>query len=132
MTKGNIDLGLLILRLWFGFEMAIAHGLGKIIKVLSGNFEFGDPIGIGTAPSLVLAGSAEFFGGILIAIGFFTRIAALPYLFTMLVAIFLVHLGDGWGKIAVPAHYAIAAIVILVAGPGRYSLDHRLFVDKSR
>ncbi len=130
MTKGNIDLGLLILRLWFGLEMALAHGLGKIIKVLNGNFEFGDPIGIGVEPSLVLAGSAEFFGGILIAIGFFTRIAAIPYLFTMLVAIFLVHLGEEWGRIAAPTHYAIAAIVILVAGPGRYSLDHRMFVDK--
>ncbi|MBB4078736.1 putative oxidoreductase [Lewinella aquimaris] len=134
MTKGNIDLALLILRLWFGLEMAFAHGLGKVIKVVNGNFKFADPFGIGPAPSLVLAGSAEFFGGILIAIGFFTRLATVPYLITMLVAAFLVHAANGheWGKIAGPLHYAIAAIVILIAGPGRYSLDQRLFVDKGR
>ncbi|MCP9236591.1 DoxX family protein [Lewinella sp. JB7] len=132
MTKGNIDLALLILRLWFGLEMAFAHGLGKVIKVVNGNFQFADPIGIGTAPSLVLAASAEFFAGILIAIGFFTRIATIPYIITMLVAAFLVHAanGDEWGRIAGPLHYAVAAISILIAGPGRYSLDHRLFVEK--
>ncbi len=129
MTKGNIDLALLILRLWFGLEMAFGHGLGKMIKVFSGNFEFGDPIGVGPTLSLILAGSAEFIGGLLIAVGFFTRLATIPYIFTMLVAAFLVHIGDGWGKIAVPLHYAVAATAILIAGPGRYSLDHRLFVE---
>ncbi|CAH0999495.1 hypothetical protein LEM8419_00795 [Neolewinella maritima] len=127
MTKGNIDLGLLILRLWFGLEMAFAHGLGKVIKIFSGNFQFADPIGIGAPASLILAGTAEFVAGLLIAVGFFTRLAAVPYLITMLVAAFLVHAanGDEWGKIATPLHYAIAAIVLLIAGPGRYSLDYR-------
>ncbi len=132
MTKGNIDLALFVLRLWFGLEMAFAHGLGKMVKIFNGDFQFPDAIGIGSTASLILAGSAEFFGGLLIAFGFFTRLATIPYLITMLVAAFLVHAaaGDEWGKIANPLHYAIAAIVILIAGPGRYSLDHRLFVDK--
>lgn len=132
MTKGSIDLGLFILRLWFGLEMAIGHGLPKMIKMVGGNFEFLDPIGIGPAASLILAGSAEFFGGLLIAAGFFTRVATLPYIFTMLVAAFFAHWDDGWGKMVVPLHYAVAAIVILIAGPGRYSLDHKLFVEKIR
>lgn len=131
MTKGNIDLGLLILRLWFGLQMALAHGLGKMIKIFSGNFEFGDPIGIGPVASLILAGSAEFFGGLLIALGFFTRIATLPYIFTMLVAAFIVNWPGGWGKMEVPLHYAVAAIVILITGPGRYSLDDKLLVGKT-
>lgn len=134
MTKGNIDLALLILRLWFGLEMAFGHGLGKITKIFSGNFEFGDPIGIGPEVSLVLAGAAEFIGGLLIAVGFFTRLAAIPYIITMLVAAFLVHYagGDPWGRVATPLHYAVAATAILIAGPGRYSLDHKMFVDKIR
>ena len=130
MTKGNIDLGLLILRLWFGLEMAFAHGLGKFSKVLSGDFTFADPIGVGPTISLILAAFAEFICGILIAVGFFTRLAAVPYLITMLVAAFIVHLDDGWGKMVNPLMYAVAAIVLLITGPGRYSLDHRLFVDK--
>jgi putative oxidoreductase len=134
MTKGNIDLGLLLLRLWFGLEMALAHGLGKIIRIFSGNFQFADPLGIGQPASLILAGTAEFFAGILIALGLFTRLSAIPYLITMLVAAFLVHAaaGDPWGKIATPLHYAVAAGVLLLAGPGRYSLDHYWFDSKGR
>ena len=130
MTPSKLDLGLFLLRLWFGLEMAFAHGLGKIIKVVSGEFQFADPIGVGPAASLILAGSAEFFGGLLIAFGLFTRLATVPFIFTMLVAAFLVHGADGWSKMAVPLHYAVAALVILITGPGRYSLDHRLFVAK--
>jgi len=126
MTKGNIDLGLLILRLWFGLEMALAHGLGKMIRIFGGNFEFSDPLGIGSATSLILAGSAEFFCGLLIAAGFFTRLAVLPYIFTMLVAAFVAHIDDGWSKMAVPLHYAIAGVVLLIAGPGRYSMDEKI------
>jgi putative oxidoreductase len=126
MTKGNIDLGLLILRLWFGLEMALAHGLGKMIKIFSGNFEFSDPLGMGPTLSLILAGSAEFFCGLLIAAGFFTRLALLPFIFTMLVAAFVVHIDDGWNRMVLPLHYVVAGIVLLITGPGRYSLDEKI------
>ena len=132
MTKGNFDLGIFILRLWFGLEMAFAHGLGKMIKIFSGDFGFPDPLGIGATTSLLLAGPAEFFCGLLIAFGFFTRLATLPYIITMLVAAFAQHWGDEWSKMAVPLHYGVAALTILITGPGRYSLDHKWFVDKIR
>ncbi len=134
MTKGNIDFALLLLRVWFGLEMAFGHGLGKMMKIFAGDFAFGDPIGVGPEFSLILAGTAEFIGGILIAIGLFTRIATIPYIITMLVAAFLVHYaaGDPWGRIANPMNYAVAATAILIAGPGRYSLDHKMFIDKVR
>jgi putative oxidoreductase len=108
--------------------MALMHGLPKVMKILGGDFTFADPLGLGPTVSLILAGSAEFFGGLLIAAGLFTRLAVLPYLFTMLVAAFIVHWGDPWGKMATPLHYAIAATVLICTGPGRYSLDHKLFV----
>lgn len=130
MTNGNIDLGLLVLRVWFGLEMAFMHGLPKLMKVLNGDMSFGDPLGIGVGVSLVLAVFGEFVCGILIAAGFFTRLACIPYIITMLVAAFLVHGGDPWGKIALPLMYVVAAIVLLITGPGRYSADHQLFVRK--
>ncbi|MEL7162075.1 MAG: DoxX family protein [Bacteroidota bacterium] len=132
MTKGNIDLGLLVLRLWFGLEMAFAHGLPKLLKVLDGNMTFADPVGVGEPASLILAVFGEFFCGILIAVGYFTRVACIPYLITMLVAAFIVHLTDGWGKMSFPLMYAVAAIILLITGPGKYSLDYRLFTNKKQ
>ncbi len=126
-----MDLGLLVLRLWFGLEMALAHGLPKLQKALSGDMSFGDPIGLGEPVSLVLAIFGEFFCGLFIAAGFFTRLSCIPYLITMLVAAFIVHGGDPWGKMAYPLMYAVAAIVLLLTGPGRHSLDHRMFVAKT-
>ena len=125
-----MDIGLLILRLWFGLEMAFAHGWGKVLKVIAGDFQWADPIGLGSTTSLILASGAEFVCAIFIALGFFTRLNLIPYLITMLVAAFIVHWGDPWAKQVNALHYAIPAIVLLITGPGRYSLDHQLFVRK--
>ena len=132
MTNGNIDLGLLILRLWFGLEMAFAHGLPKLLKLINGDMTFADPLGLGMGVSLVLATFGEFVCGLLIAAGFFTRLSCIPYLITMLVAAFVTHGADPWAKMAFPLMYAVAAIVLLITGPGRYSLDHRLFVARTQ
>ena len=54
MKKLSLNLGILILR--FGFSIGLmTHGYGKFLKVITGNFKFSDPIGIGVAPSLILA-----------------------------------------------------------------------------
>lgn len=124
MTKTNIDLGLLILRVWFGLEMALAHGLPKLQKLFSDkNDQFFDFLGIGGMPSLSLAVFGEFICGILIAVGLFTRLATIPYMITMAVAAFIVHLNDGWGKMASPLMYLIPALVLFITGPGKHSLD---------
>lgn len=131
MTNGNIDLGLLVLRLWFGLEMAFAHGLPKLMKIINGDMGFADPLGLGAGTSLVLATFGEFICGLLIAAGFFTRLSCIPFIITMLVAAFITHGADGWGKMSFPLMYAVAAIVLLITGPGKYSLDHRMFVSKT-
>jgi len=130
MTNGNIDLGLLVLRLWFGLEMALMHGLPKLIKIINGDMGFADPLGIGMGLSLVLATFGEFICGLLIAAGFFTRLSCIPFIITMLVAGFITHGDDGWGKMALPMMYVVAGVVLLITGPGRYSLDHQMFVRK--
>ena len=123
-----MDWGLLVLRLWFGLEMAFGHGLSKLLNLLGGDPQFADPLGVGVTVSLALAVFGEFVCGLLIAAGFFTRLACIPYLITMLVAAFVVHLGDPWAKLSYPLAYAVVAIVLLITGPGRFSLDHYLFV----
>ena len=123
MPVTNIDISLLILRLWFGLEMAIAHGLPKLNKVLAADYGFPDPLGIGSAPSLFLATFGELVCGVTIALGLFTRLSSIPYLFTMFIAAFVVHWGDGWGKMASPLMYFVPVLVLLISGPGKYSID---------
>jgi putative oxidoreductase len=123
----GLELGLLWLRLSFGLTMAFSHGYGKIIKCFSeGPVQFPDPIGVGNALSLFLAGSSEFFGGLLIAIGLATRIAVLPLAFTMLVAVLIIHAEDPFQKQEFALLYFFPCVALFFCGPGKFSLDHWL------
>jgi len=117
------DIGLLLLRLSAGGMMAFGHGLGKVSKILTGSFEFADPLGIGPAISLVLAALAEFVCSVLVVLGVKTRLVAAPVVFTMLVAAFVVHAGDPWAKKEMALLYALAFGVLLCTGAGRFGFD---------
>jgi len=119
------DLGLLILRLGAGLMLAFGHGLGKVSRVVDGNFQFADPIGIGAAASLVLAAFAEFFCALAVVVGFKTRWAAVPPAIAMLVAAFVHHAADPWGKKEFPLLYAAIFVALILTGAGRYALDAR-------
>lgn len=117
--------GLLVLRLGTGLSMAIAHGWPKLERLLGeGPIRFADPFGLGPASSLALATFAELACGLLLALGLGTRLAAVPFAFTMLVAIFHVHGDDPWSDKEHAFLFLVPAIVLAITGPGRYSLDH--------
>ena len=67
-----IDLSLLLVRLAAGGFM-FTHGFGKLQKLVNGNFEFGDPIGLGPEVSLGLTVFAEILCASLVLVGLFTR-----------------------------------------------------------
>jgi putative oxidoreductase len=117
-----IHVGLLLLRIGVSALM-LTHGLPKLMKVMAGNFTFGDPLGLGSGASLFLAVLAEVGCSLLILIGAGTRLAALPLMFTMLVAILIVHAGDAFGKKELPLLYLLIYTVLLLAGSGKYSVD---------
>ena len=121
-TVGSADIGLLVLRLTVS-SMMLIHGYGKLLKVLSGNWRFANPIGIGAGPSLILTTAAEFFCMLLLIVGFKTRLAVLPPLITMLVAALVVHSGDPWGDKELAVLYASIFSVLLITGAGNLSLD---------
>jgi putative oxidoreductase len=83
------------------------------------------------APTLsaILAGSAEFFGGLLLALGILPRLAAIPFIFTMLVAFLVAH-GGRFAVTAGGGEYALTIAVLLLAtiltGPGRYTVPNLL------
>lgn len=118
------DIGLALLRI-APSAMILSHGIPKFQKLISGNFEFGDPIGIGAAPSLFLTVIGEFLCPILIIIGFKTRWAAIPSAITMLVAGFIVHGADPFATKEKAMMYAVFFIAIALLGPGKYSIDRK-------
>lgn len=121
----KLDIAKLLLRLTVGVFMLVNHGFPKLSKIIMGNFEFGNPIGIGEAPSLFLAVFAEFFCSILIVIGFKTKWATVPLAFTMFVAVFIVHLTDPLAKKELGFIYLVSYIIIYLIGPGKYSIDKK-------
>ncbi|TVQ64152.1 MAG: DoxX family protein [Phycisphaerales bacterium] len=121
--------GLLILRVGFGAYM-ISHGWGKLQRLTGGEFEgFPDPLGIGSTASLIGAVGAEVFCALLVLIGFATRAAAVPVVFTMAVAAFIIHANDPWtmggdGGSKEPALlFLFAFLTLICTGPGRLSID---------
>jgi putative oxidoreductase len=120
------NLGLAILRIFTGLSMAFAHGIGKIPpseSFISGIGDLGFPM-----PGLFgwAAGLAEFAGGILLALGLLTRPSALFLGFTMFVAAFLKHSGDGFGGQEKALMYLVIAILFVLTGSGRYGVDEYL------
>lgn len=124
----NGDFAILILRLWTGLSMLLLHGWGKLTTFSEASANFPDPLGIGSTASLVLAIFAEVLCSGLIAVGLFTRFAVLVLIINMSVAFFVVHQhvlsGPSNGELAFI--YLAAFATIFVAGPGKFSLDHKL------
>lgn len=121
------DLSALAIRLVFGLGMILGHGLGKWQKFVSGDpIQFADPIGIGQEISLGMAVFAEVFCGILIVLGLLTRWAVLPLLFTMVVALFVIHAADDYSVKEKALLYSIGYLSLIFTGPGKYSVDYLL------
>lgn len=119
-----ISIALLLLRLVAGFAMLINHGLKKITgfnTILEKGFA--DPFHIGNKASLSLTIFAEVFCAALIIAGLFTRLASIPLIIAMCVALFIANNGEVFGRGELPALFLAMFLTILIAGPGRYSAD---------
>lgn len=122
-----MDAGLLVFRLWFGLTMAFSHGYGKLMNLggFSGKVaQLGLPMPSVLGPA---AGLSEFLGGLLLALGLATRLSAASLVVTMCVAGFVVHGADPFAKKELAFCYGAAALGLLLTGPGRFSLDAKLF-----
>lgn len=75
-----------------------------------------------------MAGITEGLGVMLLILGLGTRIISVPLMITMLVAIFTVHLSNGFAAgdngYEIPLYYLLMLFTLFVMGPGRISLDY--------
>lgn len=125
-------LALLLLR-WSLAVTFLYHGIPKLFgktQVWIDAFER-----MGLPPwSAYLAGVIEIFGGGLMLLGLFTRIAGLVLMLHMCVALWKFNFAEGLLAVReyeFPLALAAAAFVLATTGAGKLSLDHAIFRDKA-
>src|SRR5690606_10129790 len=125
-SSERIDVAILIVRVGIALLM-LTHGLSKIAGFSESPVQFIDFMGMGPEISLALAIFAEVGCSFLILIGLGTRLAAIPLIITMLVAVFIAHAGDPFAKQEMGLHYLLVYVMLLITGSGKYSLDKYVF-----
>jgi putative oxidoreductase len=134
----NSGIHLNTLHFWlFIFRIAVCllmltHGWPKLESLISGNIRFMDPFGIGMKTSLALTIFAEVVCSILIILGLATRLATIPLVINMSVAVFMAHANDPLAKKELPILFLLCYVTLLVTGAGKYSLDGLLGERKRR
>lgn len=118
------DAGLAALRVVTFLLLAFLHGMGKV-PPQEGFVGMIGRLGFPAAELFAwLAAAAEFGGGILLALGLLTRPVALFVLGHFVLVVLVAHAGDPLSDRELPILFGTAALLYLLSGPGRYSLDH--------
>ncbi|HWR34837.1 MAG TPA: DoxX family protein [Clostridia bacterium] len=126
LTRQNI--GLALVRIAIGITF-LAHGSQKLfvwgVPGVANNFaQMGIPL---PTLSAYLATAAEFGGGLFLLLGLYTRLAAIPVAFTMLVALHQVHFKGGF-FLPTGFEYVLvllaSTIALGIAGGGAFALDN--------
>ena len=135
LLNTHAGLEALILRIPLGIILA-AHGAQKLFGWfggygLEGTGQWMSSIGLKPGYLMaLLAGSAEFFGGLMLALGLLTRLGAALNVIAMAVAIVWVHLSNGLFLTHNGYEFALAllaaAAALLIMGGGKLSIDYVL------
>lgn len=133
-----MDLALFILRLVVGLFF-VGHGAQKLFGSfgghgLQGTGQFFESLGIRPGHRHAqLAGTSEFLGGLLLALGLITPLGALLIISVMTVAILTVHAKNGPWVTDSGYEYNLvlmAAAFVIAAGPGAWSIDRAIGLDE--
>lgn len=126
------DTALLIARIGIAGLM-LTHGIPKLLMLLAGGpVQFPPVMGMSAEVSLGLTIFSEVLCSLLILVGFGTRIAVVPLIITMLVAVFLIHGADPMAKKEPALQYLLVYLVLLFGGSGKYSIDYLVQGKKSK
>ena len=120
----------LALRVLFGV-LLLSHGIAKVDDFAALSEVFPDPLGLGSRISLTLAIFGELFCSVGFIVGAFYRLALIPMIFTMCVALFVVHGNDPFAVKELAAIYLSVFVLMYISGPGNYALD-RLIAERLR
>ncbi|MFJ2427490.1 MULTISPECIES: DoxX family protein [unclassified Pseudomonas] len=120
------DAGLLFLRVSGGLFLLWVHGLPKLLDFSAQLQLIEDPFHLGSHLTLMLAIFAEVVCPLLIVAGVLARLACVPILFVLLVALLVVH--PQWSVAEGQFGWLLLILfaTVFIAGPGRLALNVRL------
>lgn len=114
---------LLIARITIAALM-LTHGIPKLMMLLSGDpIAFPGVLGMSPGLALSLAVFAEVICSLLVLFGLGTRLAVIPLIMTMLIAVLHIHSADPFAKQELGLHFLLVYVILLIAGSGKYSID---------
>ena len=116
------SLVLLMARIIFGF-LFLSHGIAKLHIYGDMPGTFPDPIGLGSALSLWLVLFAEILCSIGFILGALFRLCLIPMIFTMCIALFVIHAGDPLDVKELSLMYLAIFALLYITGPGKFSVD---------
>jgi putative oxidoreductase len=122
-SDSSFAFAMLVLRLGAGTLMMVMHGFDKLMHFASKAPHFADPFHIGSTTSMAMVVFAEFFCAAFVVMGLFTRLACIPLVIAMGVALFYAHNGDFFGKGESAGLYLACFVTLLFTGPGKVSID---------
>lgn len=121
------DWSLLLLRLFMGGTF-LAYGIKKIgsfdnyVVLFSDKLDLPFPL-----LNLYIVIAVEILGGLFILIGFMTRLTTIPLIITMITALFLVNINNGFAAskfgMEIPLAYIAILFVLFAFGSGKYGID---------
>lgn len=121
-TSSAFNIAMFVLRVGAGVLM-IHHGYDKLVHFQSYAPKFMNFMGLGSNVSLSLVIFAEFFCSIFLMLGLFTRLAAIPLLIDMAVAVAKAHNVEILGEGEHASLFFLIFLFIFIIGPGRISID---------
>ena len=132
ISNTSITTGIALLFARVGIAvLMLTHGIPKLMMLFSGApVQFPPVLGMSAELSLGLTVFAEVVCSVFLLTGFATRIATIPLIITMLVAVMFIHAADPFTKQEPALQYLLVYIVLLITGSGKFSIDY--FLQRKR
>ena len=111
-----------VLRITVG-SLMLSHGYSKLVHFADMQPKFINFLGLGSTASLSMVIFAEFFCSVFLILGLFTRLACIPLIIAMGVALWKAHHFEVFGEGEKVTLYLGAYVLLLLVGPGKASLD---------
>jgi len=124
-SAGAFNFAMLLLRVVAG-GLLLKHGYDKMVHFDETSAQMMSFLGMGAKATTALLIFAEFFCSLLVVLGLFTRLACIPVIIAMAVALIKVHNCEVFGAGQAATMFLLCFVVLLFTGAGKVSVDNMI------